>query len=285
MITIVDAPCGHGKSTWAINEINRNTDKKYVVCTPLLDEIDRFLKLCEKRKMKQPFNYGHGKHGDFDRLLSEGENIAVTHSTFMNSTQKTIDIIRNGKYHLILDETIDILKEYNQTTIASFDKNKTVTKQDICLLSDQKLIEVDPETYRVSWPGKSYPNSSYSGVEIMAKTGQLYLINDTLLVCELPPEIFDAFESVYVLTYLFKGSQMHAYFEKYGLEYEIVSTKKIAEKEYELCEYNLDNEIDFKEMLKKNVTIESNPKMNFKENFSKAWFHKNYKSDKAAALK
>ena len=30
MITVIDSICGSGKASWAIQEINNNTDKKYI---------------------------------------------------------------------------------------------------------------------------------------------------------------------------------------------------------------------------------------------------------------
>lgn len=41
-ITIVDDIMGSGKSTWAINYINDNPDRKFLCIVPLLSECERF---------------------------------------------------------------------------------------------------------------------------------------------------------------------------------------------------------------------------------------------------
>ena len=46
MITVIDSICGSGKTSWAIQEINNNTDKKYIYITPYLDETERVRKEC-----------------------------------------------------------------------------------------------------------------------------------------------------------------------------------------------------------------------------------------------
>ena len=49
MITIVDSICGSGKTSWAIQEMNKNLNQKYVYITPYLDEVDRVVKECDDR--------------------------------------------------------------------------------------------------------------------------------------------------------------------------------------------------------------------------------------------
>ena len=34
MITVIDSPCGHGKTTYAINLINESPTKNFVYITP-----------------------------------------------------------------------------------------------------------------------------------------------------------------------------------------------------------------------------------------------------------
>ena len=42
MITVMDAPCGAGKSTWAIKYINSNPQVNFIVITPFLKEVERY---------------------------------------------------------------------------------------------------------------------------------------------------------------------------------------------------------------------------------------------------
>ena len=40
-VKVIDAPCGVGKTTWAIQEMNDHDEREYIYCTPFLDEISR----------------------------------------------------------------------------------------------------------------------------------------------------------------------------------------------------------------------------------------------------
>ena len=100
--------------------IQRNPEKSFVYATPFLAEIRRVIERCGR--FKQPRNYT-GKKGeehacqkieDFNNLLLDGEDIAVTHCTFLKATEDTISRIRDGGYVLILDEALDIIVEYNK---------------------------------------------------------------------------------------------------------------------------------------------------------------------------
>ena len=92
MITVMDAPCGAGKSTWAIKYINSNPQVNFIVITPFLKEVERFKRECPDANFKEP-KKEHTKPKSFHRLLSHGENIVSTHSLFSSSTEETRELI------------------------------------------------------------------------------------------------------------------------------------------------------------------------------------------------
>lgn len=59
MITIVDSPCGKGKTSWAIQYMNDNLLERFIYITPILPEIDR-IKNSSDRIFIEP-NIGLGK--------------------------------------------------------------------------------------------------------------------------------------------------------------------------------------------------------------------------------
>ena len=77
-------------------------DESFNYCTPFLDEIKRIREKCGKDKILQPNNYNTSKIDSFNTLLNFGENIAVTHSAFLNATPETIELIKQGEYHYFL---------------------------------------------------------------------------------------------------------------------------------------------------------------------------------------
>ena len=44
MITVIDSPCGYGKTTYAIDMINSNQTGNYIYITPFLSEVNRVVK-------------------------------------------------------------------------------------------------------------------------------------------------------------------------------------------------------------------------------------------------
>ena len=44
MITVIDSPCGYGKTSYAINMINDNPTKNYIYITPFLTEVKRVIR-------------------------------------------------------------------------------------------------------------------------------------------------------------------------------------------------------------------------------------------------
>ena len=47
MLDIIDAPCGTGKTTYAINKIN-GSDDRVIFVTPFLSEVNRIEKACSR---------------------------------------------------------------------------------------------------------------------------------------------------------------------------------------------------------------------------------------------
>lgn len=112
-IKVVDAPCGAGKTTWAINEINRRKETSYVYCTPFLDEISRIRDKCGRSRFAEPQPYTGSKLDNFNELLINGTSTAVSHVTFLNATHDTLQAIHEGSYTLILDEVLDVVMDFN----------------------------------------------------------------------------------------------------------------------------------------------------------------------------
>ena len=237
-ITVIDAPCGAGKTSWAIQEMQKNLDRPYIFVTPFLKEIDRIQEeTCAVRTFRKPQHRNGGrKIDDFNNYLANGDSIATTHSTFANATDETLELLRDGDYCLILDEVLDVLVDYNKLQEG---KRQRITDKDIELLQREGFISVD-EYERVHWINvSSYPGSAYGDVERLARRGNLVLLDEYLLAWELPPEIFRCFSEVYVLTYLFEGSYLAPYFKYHQIPYEKASVIHNGEA-YELIPYQSD---------------------------------------------
>ena len=274
MITVIDAPCGAGKTSWAIQTINENTDESYIYCTPFLDEIDRIRKSCGGyRRFSEPLPYTGAKIDNFNELLATGGDIAVTHITFLNATQETSELIRTGNYTLIIDEVLDVVKDFNKVQSVENASRQTITKEDIKFLLEQNIIQIAKDN-RVIWHGGEYGDDfKFSEVQRYARLNRLFCIDNKLLIAVFPPEMFKCFKQVYIMTYLFGGSIFKYYLDLFGIEYETVSTANSGGK-YSLIEYSSCTDREFRTNCKSLIHICDNAAMNdYKSNaLSKTWY-------------
>lgn len=277
-VTVVDSIMGTGKTSWAIQYMNEHPEQHFVFVTPFLDEVKRIIKSCPDLHFCQPDYRSGRKIDDFNLLLMEGRNIALTHSTFSNATAETYEYISNGKYVLILDEVLDILVDFNEAT------NDHIRHDDIKLLLTKNFISYD-EYGKVAWKSESYLDSKYGNVERIAKNGNLYYLDESMLVWQFPPEIFQCFQSMYLLTYLFDGSYLKPYFDYHGIKYELADVCKMQSGKYELTGWRDDREE--RKRLKKLITVCTDRKLNGYDagSLSKSWFIKMNKGNHLGKLK
>lgn len=224
---------GSGKTSAMLSKVNADRENSYIYVTPYLPEVERVIKQTGYR-FKQPHNTGEGKLSFLHKLLAAGESIVTTHALFLMATSETVQLIHEGSYTLILDEVLDIFKEYNDV-VKSLD-NKAVTKGDVRWLMQEGYISVSPLDYCVKWNGAITEDFHYSEVERLAKCGSLRCIDDSLY-WEYPIEVFTAFEHIYILTYLFESSMLAAYMGIYNLPYERVSAERTEDGTFRLCPY------------------------------------------------
>lgn len=261
-MTIVDSMMGTGKTSWAINYMNTNKDKKFIYITPYLSEIERIKEKCNDRKFYDPINVGKGKLDSFNKLLLQGRDIVSTHALFKMSTDETRELIASNGYTLILDEVMDVLQEVE------------LEKDDLNAMLELKLIDV-LKNGLVTWnEDKQDYSSRYNDIKLMCKNKSLFLVNNCLFMWTFPINIFTSFTDVYVLTYLFKGQIQRYYYDLYNIKYEYKSVDYING-EYTLCDYikkydmsKIKSHIDVLDDMKLNAIGEDTYAL------SKSWFNK-----------
>ena len=205
-IIIVDEMMGSGKSSAAINHIN-NSDERFLVITPYLDEVNRYKASCPNKHFKEPIRRRGSKLVDIKHLLSNGENIVSTHALFQRFDQETIDLCKSLRYNLIMDEVAEVVQEYS------------IKKDDFNLLLNG-YCEINEDGHLV-WLNV---NKDYSGdwlyeIKNLCDLDGLAVIRETLLMWLFPVKVFQAFKNVYVLTYMFHSQLQRYYYDYYGLNY------------------------------------------------------------------
>lgn len=288
-VQVIDAPCGVGKTSWAVQNINDNNEESYIYCTPFLDEIERVRKSCGNyNRFLEPTPYNCTKIDNFNKLLASGNDIAVTHTTFLNATPETLELIRTGNYTLIIDEVLDVVTDFNKVQSVENASRQSVSKADIKFLLDNQVIQIEKDN-RVVWCGGEYGDDyKFSEVQRFAKLNRLYCIDDKLLLAVFPSEMFKCFNEVYILTYMFGGSIFKYYLDLFNIEYELKSVSKDDKSgRYSLIDYVSSYDVKLRSRCKELITICDNPDMNnYKSNaLSKTWYDNSKNDNRLKKLK
>ena len=219
-IKVVDSIMGQGKTTWAINYMKENPDKRFIYVTPFLDECERVR--AEIPTMKTPYvdyDNNESKLETFRQYLLKGESVITTHSLMSKFDLDIQETIRIGEYTLILDEVTNVAEMYEFETAT----NKDIFLNDFTYIDKDKYVCWDEEKH----PSELFERGSYFyGEMILCLNRHLVLVNNNILMWELPTELFKSFEDVYILTYLFEGSLQKPYFDLFNVKYEYLSLDK-----------------------------------------------------------
>ena len=237
-INIVDDVCGSGKTSLAIQMINESemagfgdckiTIKKYIYVTPYLREVKRVINATKADFFEPSFKDGTSKFENFKMLVALGKNIVTTHEIFKRLDSETLDDIAQEGYILVMDEVAEVMEQLHNVVL-----------EDMELLLEIGAIEID-DLGKVIWlrdeVGKKH-NSTFHDVRIMAENDSLFLQNGIAYYWVMNLKAFEAFNEVYVLTYLFDGQKQKYYYDMHEVNYVKHSVKQI-DGIYELVPYN-----------------------------------------------
>lgn len=217
IVKVIDAPMGTGKTSAMINFMNETGNRRrFIFVTPFLAEGQRVIDACPNLHFQDPQATQIGdpkdkkvssKLIDFKRFLRNRDNIVTTHALFERFDPEAIQLIADGGYTMVMDEVP------NAASKAEFSPkdahNIMATYADI----DSSGLLSWKDTERAYW-GK------YDDAMKMCEIGVLWRYRDSVMLKMLPPGIFEAFDDVYLMTYMFEAQITWAYFRLFGIEYE-----------------------------------------------------------------
>ena len=259
MVTIIDSPCGRGKTTYAINYINERPTDNFVYITPFLKEVERVIEQTKfngaDKRFVQPANLGNGKMDSLINLFHNNRDIVSTHSLFSKCSQSVADNIRIGHYTLILDEVMSVVEVLN------------LKKSDIPTMLDAELVRIDEKTNKLIWLKSDY-DGAYNEIKERCENNNIYVVSGVAIVWTFPVEIFEAFDNVIICTYMFDCQLQKYYYDMYNVAY---TKKSIVNGE--LVDY-----IEQKDNLDKLILLDDGHKINKigigKNDLSKSWYIK-----------
>lgn len=260
-INIVDAMCGMGKTSAAINYINTSAeDKHFLYITPYLDEVERIIKACPDKHFVQPPDYG-SKLKNIKKLFNEGKNIVSTHALFNMFDDEVIDIVLLQNYTLIMDEVADVVEPLD---ISTYDLN-TILNEYTEIVDDHLLRWVEPNY-----------EGDFEKYKRLIDLNAVYYYSNTALLWMFPVKTFEAFDEIFILTYMFDAQIQRCYYDFYNLEYNYLYVRGDSIGAYrftdEVVQYQYP---DYKSL----IHILDNDKMNKigERDFSlsKSWYQRN----------
>lgn len=226
MITVIDAICGKGKTSYAIQMMKEREDDKFIYITPFRTEIKRVVKSCNNRYFEEPLveydssTKKSNKYNSFKKLIEDGLNVVSTHALFKYSDETILQDVKNNEYILILDEVMDVVQQLE------------ISKDDINMLINNKVIEVKNDG-KIVWIDNEY-DGEFKKFKQSIINGDCYHFNNSIIFWTFPIEVFKSFKEVYILTYLFNGQYQRYYYDMNNVEYQYATVIKNQENRYEL---------------------------------------------------
>ena len=269
-ITIIDAIMGSGKSTFLINEVSKNSHKKYLIVLPTLKEIERYHNQLSNFIIYDPKNYGHGKLHSLHKLLVAGNSILTTHELIRRSSIETQDLLKKQDYILIIDECLNCIEYYDR-----------LTQDDKVMLLSKGLVQIDAKGCMGWNPNNEHYIGRYSPEMQLCKQESLYTLSAKTLkhiYWLFPRRFFECFEKVIIATYIWKGSIQRKYFEWHNINYDHTTLH-----DGKLVKYNEALEYDVRRQLKSLISICDIDKLNVigkdKTALSNSWYKRNKEED------
>lgn len=239
IVTVIDALCGMGKTSYAIQMMNENSkvgfgshskiyesDKKYIYVTPFLNEVERVVN-STKAEFSEPSNLKGSKYTHVKKLIEDEKNIVMTHELFSRLDEEILANIEMLGYTLIMDEVANVLEQVK------------IAPRDIKVMLESKLIEIQ-EDGLVKWIDDEYEPleiSRFRDIRVLAEKDNLFIENNTAMFWTMDVKSFTSFKEVYILTYLFDSQVQKYYYDMHELEYTKKSVVKNNDK-YELTKYD-----------------------------------------------
>ena len=238
-VRVIDAIMGSGKTTHIINQLNNEKDlnKRFLIVTPYLKEIDRLNEAIPRLCLKSPNEdapetstkdkkKSKSKSQELLELIADDQNILITHSLFGVMPASTLTLLAAKGYEVIIDEVFECARQYGTG-------NDEMSCYDLSILFHNKVVTENDDGY-LEWA--DHGRVDHKGVFHQLKqdcdnrrirvkpTAKAKTDKQTdMFFWELPVDQLKAFKSITVLTYMFDASVMRAYFRCYGIDWQHLS--------------------------------------------------------------
>ena len=183
---------------------------------------------------------------------------------------EALELIRSGDYTLIMDEVACVI---SRLYISDYDSDT--------ILNNYVATE---ESGALIWEEDQY-DGQFGLYKDLVNCSEVFTYNDNVWISLVTPELFTTFKDVYIMTYMFKHQLQRCYFDMHGIAYEYRYINGNSPETYVLSTEPEPIPMAYDKL----IHIEQNRKLNMIGNertaLSKAWFTRNYSTEKMQALK
>lgn len=258
MITIIDSPCGAGKTMWALKHMNESGGgERFIFITPFLSECERVINSCPSLCFVQPTNWIDGtKMSGLIDLINHNRNIVSTHALFSMAGNDILSALSGKNYTLIIDEAMPLVNKLNIYDDGDdLDEN---TYSDVFDLIECGILKLSGGgDYR--WDDK-YGLRRYKDLRKLCENSHVNMVEGSTVVWSFPDKMFAGclFKNIYIMSYQF-DYQIHSYYFKY---YNIKYERKSISASGNLEDFTAQNDYEFRRGAKKLIHICENSKLN-----------------------
>ena len=236
-LTIVDYPCGLGKTNALLSILEARPDLLVLVVVQTLSEVDRIISSVPKGRIYAPEGPGslHRTKGEqLEPLVHAGRSIVITHNLYERA-----GILANqgafSSYQVIIDEVPN-----------------AVSVSDLVL---------DPVSFKEFYIDPGYFSLREGGLVVMTykgddeearlkqalderlisniRSGRLYYDGKKHFIQTIPTSLFTHADSVTVLTFLSEGSLFLKFLEKHQIDYRVLRSSKCNQEFQQRARENL----------------------------------------------
>ena len=269
-VKVIDGYPGIGKSSWAIQEINKSSDQRILYIVPLLDEVKRIARECADKNFFMPDPaYGHGKKmNNLIDLITDDRNIVTTHQLIDRTEKELIDALRERKYVLYIDEAQQVIHKINYPKKPSVEDEdyysiKGRIQNDFRTLCEKGFIKIINKEGKVEWIEK-LTLSPFDEIRLECDKGHIYSVENSMFIWTFPLELFqeDLFSEIYLMTFRFDTLLQSKFFQYFSIPYKIYHIKR-DNSHYVLTDRENQYDIEsWKSKVRELLRIQLNKKMN-----------------------
>lgn len=219
-VYIVDSIMGQGKTTAAYNYMMEHVrSKHFIFVTNTNDNVETAYNILGKyktfTKLEKTYNKRtNTKYNDLLKKLRQHKSLIITHAMLDYFDNNVNEIIKSNHYIMIMDEIHDIICD-----------TKNIV-DDVRILIQSGVCSVENNGF-VTWNEHDYKKGNFLANKILCEQHRLVVSdnNDYQLLKLFPISVFEAFDKVLILTYLYQASLLSKYFDLYHYKIENIYVK------------------------------------------------------------